>query len=81
MCCSLCLEWGYLGVSGSKESAFKVGDLGSIPGLGRAPGEGHDYPLQYSSLENSMDTGAWLATVHGVTQWDTTERLTLLLSA
>ena len=43
-----------------------VGDLGSIPGLGRSPGEGNSYPLQYSGLENSMDRGAWWATVHGV---------------
>ena len=38
-----------------KESACNVGDLGSIPGLGRSPGEGESYPLQYSGLENSMD--------------------------
>ena len=47
--------------SAGKESACNVGDLGSIPGLGRFPGEGKDYPLQYSGLENSMDF--W---VHGV---------------
>ena len=41
--------------SAGKESAFNVGDLGSIPGLGRSPGEGKDYPLRYSGLENSMD--------------------------
>ena len=41
--------------SASKESASNVGDLGSIPGLGRSPGEGKDYPLQYSGLENSID--------------------------
>ena len=40
-------------------------DLGSVPGLGRSPGEGKGYPPQYSGLENSMDTGAWQATVHG----------------
>ena len=44
-----------------KESACSVGDMGSIPGLGRSPGEGKDYPLQYSGLENSMD-----CIVHGV---------------
>ena len=44
------------------------GDLGSIPGLGRSPKEGNGYPLQYSCLENSMDRGAWWATVHGVTK-------------
>ena len=47
--------------SAGKESACNVGDLGSIPGLGRSPGEGKGYPLQYSGLENSMD-----CTVHGV---------------
>ena len=57
---------GFLGVSDGKESSCNVGDLGSIPGLGRFPGEGNDYPLQYSGLENSMDRGAWWATVHGI---------------
>ena len=47
--------------SAVKEFAFNVGDLGSIPGLGRSPGEGKGYPLQYSGLENSKDY-----TVHGV---------------
>ena len=47
-------------------SACNVGDLGSIPGLGRSSGEGNGYPLQYSGLENSMDRGAWRATVHGL---------------
>ena len=42
-----------------KESACNGGDLGSIPGLGRSPGEGNGNPLQYSCLENSMDGGAW----------------------
>ena len=41
-------------------------DLGLISGLGRSPGEGNGYPLQYSGLENSMDRGAWQATFHGV---------------
>ena len=54
--------------SNSKESACSAGDLGSIPGLGRSPGEGNDNPLQYSCLETSMDRGAWWATVHGVTK-------------
>ena len=51
---------------GKKESACSVGDPSSIPGLGRSPGEGNDYPLQYSDLENTMDRGAWQATVLGV---------------
>ena len=50
----------------SKESACNAGDQGSIPGLGRSPGGGHDNPLQYSCLGNTMDRGAWQATVHGV---------------
>ena len=46
----------------------RVGDPDSIPELGRSPGEGHGYPLQFSCLENSMDRGAWQATVHGATK-------------
>ena len=52
----------------SKESACNAGDRGSIPGLGRSPGGGHDNPLQYSCLGNPIDRGAWRATVHGVTR-------------
>ena len=52
--------------SDNKASACNVGDPGSIPGLGRSPGEGNRNPLQYSCLENFMDGGAWLAIVHGV---------------
>ena len=52
--------------SDSKESACNEGDLGSIPELGRSPGEGNSYPFQYSGLENSMDRGAYGATVHRV---------------
>ena len=48
-----------------KESTCNAGDAGSNPGMGRSPGEGNDNPLQYSCLENSMDRGAWRATVHG----------------
>ena len=54
------------GGSDGKASAYNAGDLGSIPGLGRSPGEGNGTPLQYSCLENPMDRGAWWATVHGV---------------
>ena len=50
----------------SKESAFKEDNTGSIPGSGRPPGEGNGKIFQYKSLENSMDRGAWKATVHGV---------------
>ena len=49
-----------------KASAYNLGDLGSIPGSGRSPGEGKGNPLQYSCLENPMGGGAWWATVHGV---------------
>ena len=55
-----------LGGSKSKESTCNAGDLGSISGLGRSPGEGNGNPLQYSCVENPMDRGAWRATVHGV---------------
>ena len=53
-------------------NAGDVGDVGSIPGWGRVPGEGNGNPLQYSCLEYSTDRGAWRATVHGVTKSDTT---------
>ena len=56
--------WGFLGGSDSREFAGSAGDLGSIPGLGRCPGEGNGYPLQYSCLENSMDREAWWDTAH-----------------
>ena len=56
------------GGSEVKASACKVGDLGSIPGSGRSPGEGNGNPLQYSCLENPIGGGAWWATVHGVTK-------------
>ena len=57
---------GFPGDSDSKESACTAGDPGLIPGLERSPGKGIGCPLQYSCLENPMDTGAWQATVHGV---------------
>ena len=59
------------GASDSKESACNAGDPCSIPGSGRSPGGGHGNPLQYPCLENPMDTGAWGATVHGVTKSQT----------
>ena len=51
-----------------KESACSAGDMGSIPELGRSPGEGNGNPLQYSCLENLMDRGVWWAVLHGVTK-------------
>ena len=57
------LFWGFPGGSDGKESTCNVEDLGLIPGLGRSPGEGNGYPLQYSGLENSIDY-----IVHGVTK-------------
>ena len=58
--------WGFPGGLAGKESACNAGDPGSIPGLGRSPGEREGYPLQYSGLENSMDY-----IVHGVTKSQT----------
>ena len=52
-------------------SAWDAGDTGSIPGLGRSPGEGNGNPLQYSCLENPMEGGAWWAIVHGVAKSQT----------
>ena len=54
--------------SDSKESICNAGDPGLIPGSGKSPGEGHGNPFQYSCLENPVDSGAWLAIVHGVTK-------------
>ena len=66
--------WIFPGSSDGKASAYNVGDLGSIPGSGRSPGEGNGNPLQYPCLENPMDGGTWL----GYSPWghkesDTTE--------
>ena len=57
---------GFLGSSNGKESSCNAGDLGSIPGLRKSPGEGNGNPLQYSCLENPIDRGTWRVTVHGV---------------
>ena len=58
------------GTSGKESATISrdAVDLGAIPGLGRSPGAGNGKVLQYSCLENSIDRGAWLATVHGVTK-------------
>ena len=63
-------SWG----SAGKESTCNAGDLGLIPGLGRCPGEGKGYPLQYSGLENSMDYSPW-----GHKESDMTEPLSVSL--
>ena len=59
---------GFPGGSPGKESTYNMGDRGSIPVLGRSPGEGKGYSLQYSGLENPRDRVAWLAAVYGVAQ-------------
>ena len=74
---------GLPGGSDGKESACNTGDAGdagSIPGLGRSPGEGIGYTLHYSCLENSMDIGAWWASLWGCKDLDLTERPILSLS-
>ena len=62
---------GFPGDSVVKNPPANAGDAGSIPGSGRSPGGGNGNPLQYSCLENSMDTGTWWATVHGVAKSQT----------
>ena len=59
---------GFPHSSVGKESACNAGDLGSIPGLRRSPGEGNGNPLQYSCLRNPIDRGAWRSIAHGVTR-------------
>ena len=71
LCNTVMLYLGFSNGSDSKEPACSAGDMGSIPGSGRSPGEGSGYPLQYSCPENSMDRGAWTATVHEVTKCST----------
>ena len=61
-------EDGFPGDSVVKNSPANAGDVGSISGLGRSPGEGNGNPLQYSHLGNPMDRGAWWATVYGITR-------------
>ena len=76
-CLSQIFNWppeGFPGGPDSKESACNAGDPGLIPRLARCCGDG--YPVQYSCLENSIDRGAWLPTVHGVSKnWTMTEQL------
>ena len=69
------MEKGFPGGSEVKNPPANAGDLGSIPGLGRSPGVGNGNPLQYSCQENPTDGGAQQATVHGVAESDTAERL------
>ena len=66
LCYIAIINMGFPSGSVGKESACNAGDLGSIPGLGKSPGEGNGNPLQYSCLENSMDRGAWQAIVHRI---------------
>ena len=61
-------DLGFPGGSEVKNLPANAGDMGLIPGSGRSPGEENDNLLQYSRLGNPMDTGAWRATVHGVTK-------------
>ena len=73
---SLHISWvneimDFPGGSDGKQSFCNAGDPGSVPGLGRSPEEGNGYPLQYSCLENSMDRGAWWATIYGIAKSQT----------
>ena len=80
---ALVLTEGFPGGAEVKASACNVGDLASIPGLGRSPGEGNGNTLQYSCLENPMDGGAWWAPVHGSQRvghdWATSLSLSVLI--
>ena len=66
-------------VKNSPANAGDAGVSGSMSGLGRFPGEGNENPLQYSCLGNPMDRGSWRATVHGVSESDTTEHTSTYL--
>ena len=66
-----CRSYGFPGGSEGKESTCSARDLGSVPGLGRYPGEGNGYSPQYSYLGNSRDRGAWQATVQGIAKSQT----------
>ena len=68
---------GGTGVKNLRANAGHVRDVGLIPGLGRSPGVGIGNSLQYFCLENPMDRVAWEATVHGATESDTTEQLSI----
>ena len=74
---------GFSGGSALKESSYiasATGDMGLIPGSGRSPRGGHDNPLQYSCLENPMDSGTWWATVHGFAKsWTQLKQLSMHL--
>ena len=68
---------GFPGGSDDKESSCNAGDLGTVPGSGRSPGEGNGNPLQYSCLENPMNRGTYRAIVHGFAESDTTEKVSM----
>ena len=75
------LVTGFPDGSDGKETACKAGDLVSIPGSGRPPGEGHGNPLQYPCLENPMVRGAWQSTVHGVAKsWTWLSNFTITIT-
>ena len=69
--CFIIAHLSYVWSSLVAQMGKNVGDLGSVPELGRSPGVGHGNPFQYSCLENPMDRGAWQATVHGITESQT----------